>query len=740
MQTFTKYLNPLYKDIDAVSDFSDVRKDTKLLEEEYPHLEKVSQITKEKLQFLLPKLHNLEQELEDQILIIDAESDLNSQKEAKSVYNKILAEIELTVGRINNELITLDSPYFGKISFLPYDATTGKPIIIYIGKFAMLDKDTHLPLITDWRSPIANVYYQNSGPKENTSYIAPIGERKGDLLQKRQFQISRARIKGIYDAKSGNVAADEFLLVQLHERLGKKLQDIVATIQSQQNEIIREDINTPILMQGVAGSGKTTILLHRLAYILYTYKEQISDKNTLIIAPNQMFIDYVSDVLPNLGVRKIDTLTYLFWGKKILGWDKYYTISNLKEDQTIKEFKGSIKFLEILDKYIEKVEEQILDNMPYSQKELVAKRYYELKNEFENIETPERLELALEYVMGQKQIRDSFSKPWERRGEDLSTIKNEVLRYFKKSYNPHTLYKNLFRSGILPKDINKYTLDGLTANGRIRNYRIEDLAPIVYIYFKIHGVKEDRRDYVMVDEAQDMSFTQLATLAMIAKNANIAVTGDLAQSIIPPFYIKDWSDVITLLKKYCKKDPVYYQLNKCYRTTVEIVEFANRIFEKYFPKTFKLPEAVLRHGEKVEILEYDKEISELEEDQMKSLLSILEDRFEKGAVTCALLCKDKKHANNIYTKIKKYEKLIGREVVSYLENDYQTGLLVLPIESAKGLEFDCTVILDLTEKLYTEKEEDIKLLYVAMTRALHKTYITTTRESQLLNKLLGSMI
>ena len=736
MQTFTKYLNPLYKDVISVSNFSDVKKDTELLQEEYPHLEKVTQITKSKLDYLIPKLHDLEEELENQVILIDAESDLDSKKEAKAVYNKILAEIEIIVGRINNELITLDSPYFGKILFLPHDSTTKHPICMYIGKFAMLDKDTHVPLITDWRSPIANIYYQNSGPKKDISYIAPIGERKGDLLQKRQFQISRARIKGIYDAKSGNVAADEFLLAQLQERIGKKLQDIVATIQAQQNDIIRKDINTPILMQGVAGSGKTTILLHRLAYILYTYKEKIANNKSLIIAPNQMFIDYVSDVLPNLGVSKIETLTYLFWGKKVLGWDQYYTISNLDDDLDIKEFKGSLDFIKILDKYIEQIEENILNNIPYSRKEIIIKRYYELKEEFDNIQMPERLELALEYALAQKEMQDSFSKPWEHRGGgDLTNVRNEVLRYFKKSLNAYTLYKNLFKTKLLPKDISKYTLAGLTTNGRIRNYRIEDLAPIVYIYFKINGVKEDQRDYVMVDEVQDMSFTQLATLCMIAKNANIALAGDLAQSIIPPFYIRDWEDVLSLMKKYCKEEPVFYQLNKCYRTTVEIVEFANRIFKKYFPKTFGLPEAVLRHGEEVETVELSSNVADLEKDEISKLISIFKKQFEQGAITCALLCKDRKHANSVFAKMKEYEKEIGREVVSYLENDYQTGLLIMPIENAKGLEFDCAMIADLNDNFYTEEEEDIKLLYVAVTRALHKVYIATLKDSDILHKL-----
>ena len=312
MQDFKKYINPFYKDISQVEDFSDVIYENELQEQEYPHLEKVTRINTGSVKILLPRLEMLQQELEDQIRTIAQETG-DDAKDARSIYNKIIKEIQSTVERINIDLIKVDSPYFGKIVFHPYDSQNEKDLNLYIGKFAITDKNTHIPLTIDWRAPIANLYYQNSGPTENVDFKAPVGVRKGDLKQKRQFQISRARIQNIYDAKSGNVAADEFLLSQLKGRLGKKLTDIVATIQSQQNEIIREEINRPVIIQGVAGSGKTTILLHRLAYLFFNYKEKIRPEASLIVAPNRMFLDYISDVLPSLGVSGVSTLTYLFW-------------------------------------------------------------------------------------------------------------------------------------------------------------------------------------------------------------------------------------------------------------------------------------------------------------------------------------------------------------------------------------------------------------------------------------------
>lgn len=736
MQTFTKYINPLYKELDNMADFSRVKTSDAIEKSEYPYLEKITKITKGEVDKLFPILHQLEEQLERQIEIIDAESDLDQKKEAKSIYNKIMAEIERVVGRINNELITLDSPYFGKIIFEPTEGLRRNPLNIYIGKFALVDQETHIPLISDWRSPIANIYYQNSGPRENLSFLAPAGKRVGDLKQKRQFQISKARIKGIYDAKSGNVAADEFLLVQLKERIGKKLQDIVSTIQAQQNEIIRGGINTPILMQGVAGSGKTTILLHRLAYLFYTYPKAINENNSLIIAPNQMFIDYVSDVLPNLGVRKVETLTYLFWARKVLDWDKYYIISNELENNEFKEFKGSLEFLDVLEKYFEIFEKDLLANIPSYIKEAITQRYYELKKDFKDIDMFERVALATEYAFAQRKFSQYRSGKIDFKEKLVEDTKKKILEYFRKNCNTYTLYKNLFRKNLLPKNLCRYSLKGLTHRGRIHTYRVEDLAPIVHLHLKIHGKKDFERGYVMVDEAQDMSFVQLSTLAQIAKNANLVLAGDLAQSIIPPFYIQDWTDVLKLTKGITGKECEYYQLQKCYRTTVEIIEFANNFFKNNFPKSYKLPEAVLRHGDDVRFLKENKNISKMNGSDITEIIKILKEDFKKGSVTCAILTRDRRHADEVFAVLEKYGDEIGERVVKYDENNYQSGILIMPIENAKGLEFDSVILADVNSDYYDDSLLCTKLLYVGITRALHRLYVVINENDKFSDQLL----
>jgi DNA helicase-2/ATP-dependent DNA helicase PcrA len=725
MQDFKKYLKPFYKDISQIEDFSNIEYENELEKEEYPHLEKVTKINTESIKKLLPKLEKLQVELEDQIRIIEQETG-DDAKDARGIYNKILNAIQTTVDRINLDLSKVDSPYFGKILFSPYEKRS-RDLKIYIGKFAVTDKDTHIPLVVDWRAPIANLYYQNSGPKENVEFNAPVGKRSGDLEQKRQFEISRARIQNIYDAKSGNVAADEFLLSQLKGRLGKKLTDIVATIQAQQNEIIRENINKPVIIQGVAGSGKTTILLHRLAYLFFNHKEEIRPEASLIVAPNRMFLDYISDVLPNLGVRGVTTLTYLFWGKQILDWGNRYTVSTQKENLKYKEYKGSLDFLQFLDKYFDNYEEELLDEIPYSREDLIEDRYYELKKDFPQISMEERINLAIDYAFAQKQFRDKKTGAFDDSFDIENKKRKEITRYINKKLDPYKIYQNIFKDKKLDRDICKYTLEGLRSHNAHRYFRMEDLAPMVHLQLKIKGSKEFQQDYIVIDESQDLSYIEIATLIQIAKKGNITLAGDLAQSIIPPFYIKDWNDVIELFKDIGYQNVSYHQLNRCYRTTIEIIQFANEIFEERFPKSYKLPKAVLRHGEDIKKIEYETELKNLDDKECKDFIKLIEQEFEKDAVTCAVICKDRQHANDIYEKIKPYEDKIGRDVVAYSESDYKNGLLILPITHAKGLEFDSVIIADMNQERYPDTEYSTRLLYVAITRALHRLIVITNK-------------
>ncbi len=718
MPNYKKYINPLFNEITDIQDFSSVDKSTKLLKQEYGYLEPVVRRIIEEIQKDNRNLDKLEEEIQKQLYEIETTTG-DDHSDAVSLYNQLLNEVRIKVKNINLKLEKLNTPYFGKIKF--NREPENKEITSYIGKFAIFDFSTNKMMVTDWRAPIANLYYQNSGPSKNVSFEAPAGKQTGSLTQKRQFEIARARINNIYDAKTGNIAADEFLLSQLKERVGKKLTDIVATIQSQQNEIIREGINKTIIIQGVAGSGKTTILLHKIAFLLFKHEKDIEPQKSIIIAPNKMFLDYISDVLPSLGIDNLEHNTFLFWAKNILDWDDKHIISTQKDDLELKKFKGSYEFKLLLEKYFQTFEENLLENIPSIMKTDISNKYYSLKENHPDISMKERIDLSINYATSQKQFRKNLSQGYVApiRGDD---DKVKIIQdYVKKKYNPYKIYKNMFQyikksSHASPKLLEK--LKNYNKQILVNNYyKMEDLPPILWLHFQIFGMSDHIKDYVLADEAQDLSVFQILILKQISKNNNLTLAGDLAQSIIPPFHIKNWEEVISTLKNENKNIEVsYHKLHRCYRTTVEIIEFANSILKKHFPKEFTLPEAVLRHGEKVEFIQDD------------NLIEKINEEFDKDIASLALICRDTHHANELYQKLTEKKKEIKRQILNHDEDNYESGLLVIPVEKAKGLEFDTVIIADMTDQYYKINELDVRLFYVAVTRALHKLYIHKANE------------
>lgn len=734
MLSYKKHINPLVKDLDWIDNYSDLNIQDDLEKDEYPYLQRVVGLSAKTSRDQLKKLEVLEKELEEQIKIIDNETG-KDKEEAVKMYNMMFKKLYVIVERLDKELSIADSPYFGKLVIdrkaLP--SLPRKTITSYIGKFGYFDKESKEMLITDWRAPIANVYYINSGPTNDISYTTPVGEIKGDLLIKRQFEISRGRINHIYDAKSGNISADQFLLAQLKKRLGKKLTEIVATIQSQQNSIIRDELNKTLILQGVAGSGKTTIVLHRLAYLFYTYPEKVRPEQTLIVAPNRMFLDYISDVLPSLGVSNVEANTYIFWAKKILGWNEKHTLSNYPVDLEVKREKGGIEFIQKTIDFFNEYEKELLENIPYSSSDVIMQRYFEIKEKYPNISLLERLKLAVERAFIQPEFDRKITGSYTNRGSVSENVKKKVDEYVRKNTDIRYIYKKLVGSKkYLSLQAIKYSKETFKRDGTFFHYTSEDLAPLIWIFNMIQGNTEFAKEYIVVDEAQDMTPFEIYTLYLFSKRQNLFLAGDLAQSIIPPFYIKSWDEIINMFKKLSpeKFRYEYHQLNRCYRTTIEIIEFANNIFRRYFPKEYKLPEAVLRHGDKVKEIVLSQELERGNKEDIKKLAEIVNKQFELNAVTVAIICKDDEHALRVFENLKKQEEIFSAGVFTYSDNNYQTGILVLPISKAKGLEFDSVFLADVNKKRYTDNELDIRLLYVAVTRPLHRLFIIKNRSEK----------
>ncbi len=735
MPKYKKYINPLFEELDAIVDFSNIETKSSIYKEEYPHLEDVTRILDKDIRNSNKKIEKTNEELE-RILVEINTSTGDDKADSLKDYNQHFTKLKEELERINLKLETINSPYFGKITFnrKANKHTRAKTINSYIGKFSIFHEETKKVMVTDWRAPIANLYYENTGPTKNVSFLSPNGKQEGDLELKRQFEINRARINNVYEAKTGNFSADQFLISQLEKRTGDKLTDIVATIQKKQNKIIREEINKPVIVQGVAGSGKTTLLLHKLAYILFTYSEEIDTKNSIIIAPNKMFLDYISELLPSLGIREVEHNTFLFWSKNILGWNDYYLMSSTTEDEDIKEYKGTYKFKQLLEEYFKSFEKNILENIPSTLKHDIIDKYYSMKKEHPYIALWERLELSLDYAVQQRQFKKNLKEGYVAPLGNMEKKIKEIKDYLKKKTNVYRIYRYMFDhidksdyidNRLLKKFKEEHKKHILTQQ-KYSYYHMEDLPPLLWLHFQIHGLQDHLKDYVLVDEAQDLTPFQIIMLKKIAKKGNITLAGDLNQAIHPPFHIREWKDIIEKIKSEDEqiKEVSFHQLHRCYRTTIEIINFANKIFKKHFPEEFNLPKAVLRHGEDVKYIETKNN------QDIEKLIEVVNNEFEKNISTLAIICRNEKHANEIYDNFTKRKKDIQRRIIHHDENNYEGGLLILPIEKTKGLEFDSVIVAEMTQELYKPQELDTKLLYVAITRALHRLYIHTVKEKK----------
>ncbi|MEH7377879.1 RNA polymerase recycling motor HelD [Neobacillus drentensis] len=685
--------------------------------------------------------------------------------------------LELAESELERLASVIGKPYFSRINFTSSGDT--KEEILYIGKASLFDRVNQIPIIVDWRSPIANVYYD--GRLGNVTYDAYGETQSGYLSLKRQYEIENGLLKEIRDIDL--TTHDELLQKSLSGKADNRLTEIVATIQNEQNEVIRASLKHPIIVQGAAGSGKTTIALHRISYFLYSSGYRFPPEKLMILAPNKLFIDYISAVLPDLGVNKIKQTTYIEFMRNCLGKkltlispnSKLMALINGNEKskriQWVSSFKGSLDFKELIDHYLKEIEFNLAPSEDFMIEKSRLMRGGKLKklfiNEFQYLPIYKRLDKiknllandlrikksmilskintkyddALEKLLFSSRLDSekrtekvvSFMDSKEKRismveKESKVAIKNYMAHFVKKDI--FTLYKELMTS---PELLQKYsrTLSELECK-RLSNYcqrifdkkalELEDLAPIFYMKSKLEGIEEPyKMKSVFIDEAQDYSYFQFAALKEGFETELFTIVGDLAQGIHSYRGLNSWEPLVNDIFPNAN----YQALQKSYRTTVEIMHLANdilSIMDKDLPKV----EPVIRHGDKPcftkidpgnleqvkKILEHD--IDLLKEEELNSIAII--GRTDKECLRIHKMLEN----SNLPIQL-----LVEKE-------DMKKGcVVILPSYLSKGLEFDAVLILTMEES-YREEELDIKLLYVAMTRPMHRLYLYASAPSELL--------
>ncbi|GAA0077199.1 AAA family ATPase [Clostridium sp. CTA-5] len=632
--------------------------------------------------------------------------------------NYVKEEAYKTIDKRLSEFTALkESPYFGKVTFMEEE---NLPEELYIGRYGLTVEENYEPVIVDWRAPIASLFYK--GTLGKTTYTCPTGEIDADILSRRQIIIKKGELKGVFDSEVD--IKDEILQMVLTENSSDKLKDIVMTIQSEQDEIIRADKNKVVVVNGVAGSGKTTIALHRISYLLYNYRKQFGDK-VLIFGPNDIFMDYIAQVLPSLGEGGIKQNTFENFAKKEIGLE----VSNVKSfgsyieeamngnQEALKEYKekSSKKFLEFLDKNIKELNDNYFEIKPinFNGEEIVKVK-----------EIEELFNLHYKYMplfrRSEKIKRVLISKIKDKRDEEIYKLNLEIkekiaslpkdqldveknnIEYLKRIKIREIIRHVINSRKELDEWINNENIIDLYKNlTSTEDLGYMDLSGILYLMVKLEGKKiKEEVKHIVIDEAQDYSAIQFEVIKELTGCKSYTIVGDSNQRLITT----DEEPAMLNLQPLFNKDKMsvevkQYDLNKSYRSTQQIMEYATQ-----FLKEDRIVPLV-RNGEPV-----IQEETSSNEDFIDTLVSIIEDYEEDGLENIAVIF----NGNN---DLREFSHMIKERISiqSFDREDilYKGGKVLIPAYLAKGLEFDGVIVIE-------NHEIDSLVKYIMCTRALHR--------------------
>lgn len=634
------------------------------------------------------------------------------------------------------------SPYFGRMDLmLDGDKENTK---IYIGKIGISHDNEEI--VKDWRAPICSVYYDSEIGK--FEYESLSGTQTGDMHLKRQINIKDSKLIDVND--SNFVSNDELLKPYLSLNADNKMKDIVASIQKEQNNIIRKPINSNIIVQGVAGSGKTSVALHRIAFLIYNLQEKINSNEFLVIGPNDYFLNYISYILPDLDTSPIEQMTLLSLLNEYTG--EKFSIKNIDVKNTevemykkIEKYKTSndfkIDLINFMNDYFEGeivkedfiIDDEIVFSKEYIKNLLLSNNTKKididgtllyLKNKFKN-------ELENIFDKLNKKYRDIYvSLPFDDPKRQEAVAKSSELSNILKKDGLKLLNKYMqkldesiiqiyikfissisnYTNKLDDKEIlylQKYTLSNLKKRG----ISFTDIPALMYIE-NMKTNKKLKYKHIVIDEAQDYGEFHFDALKTITDNAVFSVYGDLAQSIYSYRSIDSWNEVNEVFDNKCEM----LELSKSYRTTVEITNNANNVLNYL---NLNLANPVIRNGKDVIYLDASKD------DGYK--IEKIREWINIGYKTIAVICKDEKEVRK--TEKKLLEANLNVKSLSEKDKEYNGGLFVLTSSASKGLEFDAVIINDASEKMYSSSSNlDMHLLYVASTRALHELVILYDKE------------
>lgn len=622
--------------------------------------------------------------------------------EIRSMRESILNHFALGESVINkHKRLTkiLAIPYFGRIDFLEKKENS-KVMPIYIGIHTFYDPESRATLIHDWRAPVSSMFYDHE--LGEAGYRSPSGEIKGVISLKRQYRIRGGKME--FMIESALTVHDDILQKELSSNADDKMKNIVATIQREQNRIIRnEDIRT-LIIQGVAGSGKTSIALHRIAYLLYTFRDSISSKDILIISPNKVFSDYISNVLPELGEETVpETSMEQILSGVLEHKYKYQTYFGLVNELLEKPssslinriaYKASFGFISELDKFILHIEntyfkaadvkltKYITIPAPFIEEQYLRFNRYPIRRRFDAM---------ADYMLDMLKIQYTFTVTTTGR----NLLKKEIRLMFAGN-NDIQVYKDFFKWTNNP---------GMFKMRKGHTFEYSDLAPLAYLHLALEGNGNQpfRVKHLLIDEMQDYSPIQYKVIQKLFP-CRKTVLGDAGQSVNP----YGSSTAETIQKSLTASEIM--KLCKSYRSTFEITDFAQKIH----PNAELEP--VARHGEKPQILQFGSAVEEL-----SGIMGLISTYRKSGYKSLGIICKTEQQARKMADMLKSYANDIS--FLSSQSSAFVQGIVITSAHMAKGLEFDEVIIPQTDERNY-RSEIDKSMLYVAVTRAMHRLTLT----------------
>lgn len=671
--------------------------------EEEKQLQMIIRVAQENLTKVETKIREMSDEVYEMYELLETEE--SEAKQALTLLHTAKSQLQESKRELIRCRKARKKPYFGRIDFK--DPRQKKEESYYVGRVGISENTTD-PVVIDWRAPLASVYYENHIGR--CSYtVKNEGTFEIDLKRKRTYEIENDRLKDFFD--SDVVANDELLTKYLAKNKTAVLGEIIATIQKEQNEVIRRSSRRNLIVQGAAGSGKTTVAMHRISYILYNFEEDFRPEDFYIIGSNRILLNYITSVLPDLDVYGISQMTMeqLFVRLLYEDWDPLkFTVRPVDQKDPAACVKGSSQWFSDLETFCRIYEEtEIPSDEVQLEKSGVLLMDEEMIRDY--LKQHPKMSMQAKINMLNEILMSKLENELAGKGVSYTPEeKKELFRLYRRHFGKKTWRGSIFK--LYRQFLENQKEQGQRIPLKENEFDLYDLAALAYLYKRIKetdGIRE--ASHVVIDEAQDFGMMAYRSLEYCLRGCTYTIMGDVCQNISFGYGLGDWEELKKLILP--EDGAGFCLLQKSYRNTVEISAFAEEILRHGTFAVYPV-NPISRHGNPVSV-----KCCEDEDEMVLETRKSIEKWLQEGRETIAVICRDEKEASELRMRLGDKLPIEDSDPDTA---DFTKGIMVLPVEYTKGLEFDAVLLYHPSAGRYPAEDRHVKLLYVAATRALHE--------------------